>query len=318
MIAWMQATYIKTRDTLCPKMLSFTFLALNCIMLLSLVGCHGNSTGVLNPKGIVAYEERKLLFDTFALMLIVVLPVIVMSLVFVYHYQVSHHIRDYKPNWSHSFFLESLWWGIPCVIIAILAVLTWKKTHLLDPYQPIPGASTPPMLIQAIALPWKWLFIYPEQNIATINYLVIPTGRQVEYWLTTDNVPMSAFFIPQLGSQIYAMAGMRTRLHLLANVPGVYDGLNTQYNGNGFSGMHFPVRVVTPNEMEAWVQQVKKSPYQLKDDVYLKLLYPSLEDKPAFFSWVQANLFNNVVDTYVHAYGAMHPRKNIGFAHANN
>src|SRR4029078_3317703 len=122
--------------------------------------------------------------------------------------------------------LESLWWGIPCAIIFVLAILTWKKTHELDPYQRIPGHNQSPMLIQAIALPWKWLFIYPQQGIATVNYLVIPVGVQVEYWLTTDNVPMSAFFLQQLGSQIYAMAGMGTRLHLLANQLGVYDGMN--------------------------------------------------------------------------------------------
>lgn len=299
------------------KIMSLFPLILSCFIALSLTGCH--SVGVLDPKGIIAYEERKLLFDTFALMLIVVLPVIIMSLVFVYHYQVSHRVRDYKPNWGHSLFLESLWWGIPCVIIAILAVLTWKKTHLLDPYNPISGTNAPPMLIQAIALPWKWLFIYPEQNIATVNYLVVPAGRQIEYYLTTDNVPMSAFFIPQLGSQIYAMAGMKTRLHLLSNTPGIYEGLNTQYNGNGFSDMHFPVRVVLPNEMDAWINEVKKTSYPLTDDAYLKLLSPSIQDKPIFFSSVVKNdFFDNVVDIYNHTYGTTHPRENIGFSHVNN
>src|SRR5579862_2857852 len=204
-----------------------------------LVGCKGHLVGILNPKGIISHEERTLFFNTLALMLIVVLPVIVMSFTFVYHYQVAHRIKTYRPNWSHSLFLEALWWGIPIIIICVLAVLTWKKTYELDPYHRI--VSNEPLQIQAIALPWKWLFIYPQQNIATINYLVLPAGQQVEFWLTTDNVPMSAFFIPQLGSQIYTMAGMRTRLHLLANQTGDYDGLNTQYNGEGFSDMHFPV-----------------------------------------------------------------------------
>ena len=280
------------------------------LVLVSLTGCKEHFVGMLNPKGIVAYQERKLFFDTLALMLIVVIPVIIMSITFVYHYQISHRVRDYKPNWSHSVFLEAIWWGIPCVIILILAVMTWKKTHELDPYNPIPGSDQKPMLVQVIALPWKWVFIYPEQNIATVNYLEIPVGQQVEYWITADNVPMSAFFIPQLGSQIYAMAGMRTRLHLLANEKGIYDGLNTQYNGDGFSDMHFDVHVVEPTEMQKWFDEVKKSHDTLDDVAYSALLAPSENDKPKFFAGVTANLFDNVMMTYMHSTGSIHPREN--------
>ncbi len=279
------------------------------LILLSLSGCKENFIGMLNPKGIIAYEERKLFFDTLALMMIVVLPVIIMSITFVYHYQVSHRIRDYKPNWGHSFYLEILWWGIPCVIILVLSIMTWKKTHELDPYRRIAGHDQKPMLVQVIALPWKWLFIYPEQHIATVNYLAIPLGQQVEYWITTDNVPMSAFFIPQLGSQIYAMAGMRTRLHLLATEPGFYDGLNTQYNGEGFSDMHFEVHVVQPSELQQWFAEVKKSPNGLTDAAYNQLLYPSIADKPQLFSGVQTNLFDNVIMTYMNSLGPLHPRE---------
>ncbi|TAK73626.1 MAG: ubiquinol oxidase subunit II [Gammaproteobacteria bacterium] len=279
-----------------------------CLLLLSLTGCKEHWTGLLNPKGVIAYEERKLFFDTLALMLIVVLPVIVMSFTFVYHYQISPHIRDYKPHWGHSYFLESLWWGIPCAIIVVLAILTWKKTHELDPYHRIAGHDQPPMLIQVIALPWKWLFIYPEQNIATINYLALPVGQQVEYWMTTDNVPMSAFFVPQLGSQIYAMAGMRTRLHLLANQVGNYEGLNTQFNGDGFSDMHFTVQVMELQQLQQWVTQVKKSSTHLTDTTYHQLLNPSIGDKPQFFSGVEKDLFNNVITTYMNTFGNNHPR----------
>ena len=285
------------------------FIISGFLILLSLSGCKEHFIGMLNPKGIIAYEQRKLFFDTLALMLIVVLPVIIMSITFVYHYQVSHRTRDYKPNWGHSFYLEILWWGIPCVIILILATMTWKKTHELDPYQRIAGHDQKPMLVQVIALPWKWLFIYPEQNIATVNYLEIPLGQQVEYWITTDNVPMSAFFIPQLGSQIYAMAGMRTRLHLLANEPGVYDGLNTQFNGDGFSDMHFEVHVVPPQELEKWFLQVKKSPTSLTDIAYNQLLQPSTGDKPNTFAGVENDLFNKVIMTYMSSVGALHPRQ---------
>lgn len=279
------------------------------ILILSLAGCKGLDMGILNPKGIITHRELKLFFDTLALMLIVVLPVIIMSFAFVYHYQVSHRVRDYKPNWSHSYFLETIWWSIPCVIILVLAVLTWKKSHELDPYARIAGINEEPMLVQVIALPWKWLFIYPEQNIATVNYLQIPVGRQVEYWITADNVPMSAFFIPQLGSQIYAMAGMRTRLHLLAEETGTYKGLNTQYNGAGFSDMHFPVHVVSAEAMQPWVDNIKKTAHPLNDDSYRELLNPSIADKPQFFSSVEPDFFDDVVMTYMHTYSATHPRE---------
>ena len=303
--AFMPADYFSSMLKRLPKWL---LLLMGCWMMLCLTGCHGHIVGVLNPKGIIAYEERKLFFDTLALMLIVVLPVIVMSFTFVYHYQVSHRIREYKPNWSHSLFLEALWWGIPCLIILVLAILTWKKTYELDPYHTI--NAQPPLLIQVIALPWKWLFIYPQQNIATVNYLLLPAGQQVEYWITTDNVPMSAFFIPQLGSQIYAMAGMRTRLHLLTNQPGDYEGLNTQFNGDGFSDMHFPVHVVTADKMQAWVQQVQQSSNHLTDAVYSELLNPSIGNKPIFFSGVPTDLFKNVIDLYMNSSGTVHPRDN--------
>jgi cytochrome o ubiquinol oxidase subunit 2 len=166
------------------------------------------------------------------------------------------------------------------------------------------------MLIQVIALPWKWLFIYPQQDIATINYLVIPVGQQVEYWITTDNVPMSAFFIPQLGSQIYAMAGMRTRLHLLANQVGTFNGLNTQYNGDGFSDMNFLVQVIEPEKMQQWVNTIKNSPHHLTDATYTNLLNPTIGDQPQFFSGAATNLFQNVITTYMHTFGNIHPREN--------
>jgi cytochrome o ubiquinol oxidase subunit 2 len=286
-----------------------------CLILLAacftLAACENHFIGMLNPKGWIANEERKLFFDTLALMLIVVLPVIIMSFTFVYHYQVSHRIKEYKPNWAHSYFLETLWWGIPCIIIVVLAILTWKKTYELDPYRKIAGLQQP-LLIQVIALPFKWLFIYPEQNIATVNYLVIPVGQTVEYWITADNVPMSAFFIPQLGSQIYAMAGMRTRLHLLANQEGDYDGLDTQYNGGGFSDMHFPVHVVSPEKMQQWIKQTKMSTHALTDAAYTSLLIPTINNAPQFFAGVANNLFDNVIMTYMNALGTIHPRQQQG------
>jgi cytochrome o ubiquinol oxidase subunit 2 len=283
---------------------------MGCVVMVNLTGCKESVEGVLNPKGLLAFQERKLFFDTLALMLIVVIPVIIMSFAFVYHYQISHRVRDYKPNWGHSYLLESIWWAIPCVIILILAIITWKKTHELDPYHKIPGYNQKPLLVEVISLPWKWLFIYPDQHIATVNYLEIPVGQEVEFWLTTDNVPMSAFFIPQLGSQIFTMPGMRTRLHLLANATGIYDGMNTQFNGDGFSGMHFTVHVVEPTEMQQWVDDVKKSSNQLSDMTYDELLTPSEGDKPKLYGEVTGNIFDDVIHTYMSSMGPVHPRNN--------
>ncbi len=310
MIEWLQKkiNYLGAFSSLFYRVISVLCLLAGGFVLLSLTACKGQSIGMLNPAGIIAYEERKLFFDSLALMLIVVLPVIIMSIAFAYHYQVSHRVKDYKPNWSHSYFLETIWWSIPCVIIVILAVLTWKKTHELDPYHKIPGHNEAPLLVQVIALPWKWLFIYPQQNIATVNYLVIPVGQQVEYWITADNVPMSAFFVPQLGSQIFAMAGMRTRLHLLANQAGVYDGMNTQFNGEGFSDMHFAVHAVAPEALQQWFATIKKSAKPLTQAAYSQLLNQSIADPPQFFAGIQANLFESVTTTYMNTFGTAHPR----------
>jgi len=274
-----------------------------------LTGCSVSRLGMLNPQGIVTYEERRLFFDTLALMLIVVLPVIVMSFTFLYHYRASHRLRDYKPNWSHNHFLEMLWWGIPCIIILVLAVLTWKKTYQLDPYRKITASTQSILLIQAIALPWKWLFIYPQQHLATVNYLMLPVGQEVEFWITADNVPMSAFFIPQLSSQIYAMTGMRTQLHLVANRTGEYEGLNALYNGAGFSDMHFTVRVVEAEEIHSWFATTQKMATHLTELAYRQLLNPSMNNVPQAYSDVKSGLFEEVVELYMYSLGPAHPRE---------
>lgn len=274
----------------------FFKVALGFVCLLVLAGCHQSITGVLNPKGIVAFQERKLLFDSLALMLIVVIPVIIMSIAFVIRYRASHRTADYKPNWHHSSLLESIWWGIPCAIIVVLGIMTWVMTHRLDPYHPIKSRPVD-LQIKVVALPWKWLFIYPN-NTATVNYLQLPVNRQVEFLLTSDNVPMSAFFVPQLGGQIYTMAGMRTRLHLLATQTGTYRGLNSQYNGDGFSDMHFVVKVVSPQAMKNWLAQLKRSPQRLDSARYKKLTTPSVADPVRYYASVKPGLFKRIIESY--------------------
>jgi len=279
------------------KLLQKYQITIVLFLVLCLCGCGAEVAGVLNPKGVIAFEERQLLFDSLALMLIVVLPVIIMSFAFVYRYHQSRSGSEYKPDWCHSALLESIWWGVPMAIILILGIMTWTTTHELDPYNKIdvPGK---PLQINVVALPWKWLFIYPEQKIATVNHLVLEKGRQVEFLLTTDNVPMSAFFIPQIGSQIYTMAGMRTRLHLIPTHIGTFRGLNSQYNGDGFSDMYFDVNVVVKKDLDRWYRKIKSSKKTLSAKAYKKLRQASIADPVQTFSKVEPNLFTTIIQSY--------------------
>lgn len=235
--------------------------------------------------------------NALALMIIVVLPVIIMSIAFVWRYHQSKDDSEYLPNWSHSSMLESIWWGVPIAIIVILAVMTWTTTHSLDPYETIaaPGET---LEVQVVALPWKWLFIYPKQDIASVNLLALPKDRQVEFFLTTDNVPMSAFMVPQLGSQIYAMAGMRTQLHLVATELGTFEGYNTQYNGAGFSTMRFDTKVLDETELNHWFQEVKSGLNGLTADAYSELRKPTIASPVQTFSSVTPGLFTTIIESY--------------------
>src|SRR5579885_452134 len=187
----------------------------------------GCELAVLNPKGVIAAQEVKIMLISAALMLIVVLPVIFLALFFSWRYREGNRNAKYAPEWAHSTVLELIWWSIPCAIIAILGIITWHSSHTLDPFRPLNAAGkTQTMTIQAIALEWKWLFIYPEQNIATINYLQIPAGVPVRFEITSEG-PMNSLLIPQLAGQVYAMAGMQSRLHLIADEVGDYQGFSS-------------------------------------------------------------------------------------------
>lgn len=263
---------------------------------------------ILQPKGLIAFQERKIIFDTAALMLIVVIPVIIMSFAFVYKYRRGKSVTEYKPDWHHSTFLEVLWWGVPFAIVFILAIITWVTTHKLDPFRKLnyPGKVEQ---IQVIALPWKWLFIYPEHGITTVNKLVLPLKRQAEFTLTNDNVPMSAFFIPQLGSQIYSMAGMETKLHLVPTETAHIEGFNSQFNGYGFSDMRFNVDVVSLQDYKAWLENIKRNNKPFSQKAYNKVRQPSHEKaKEQEYSSYLPKLFNHVVHSYMLA---QHPKGEI-------
>jgi cytochrome o ubiquinol oxidase subunit 2 len=272
-----------------------------------LSGC--SKTPLLDPKGPVGVSELHDIVVAFVLMLIVVIPVIFMALWFPLKYRASHTNAEYDPKWSHSVKIDLVTWLIPAAIVLALGILSWKETHKLDPFKPI-DPSVRPISIEAVSLDWKWLFIYPDQNIATVNQLELPEKVPVSFRITSDTV-MTSFFIPQLGSQIYAMAGMQTRLHLLADTPGVYFGQNQQYSGRGYSDMNFKVSVTSLNKFKAWVKQVKQSPDRLDLARFREISKPGSDFPVASYSWVEQGLFDNIINKHRNNRGnmAIAPRK---------
>lgn len=261
----------------------------------------GCDMALLNPKGEIGLEQRTLILTAIGLMLLVVIPAIVMAILFAWRYKESNQRGKYDPNFIHSGKVEAVVWGIPIIIIAILGTITWKTTHSLDPYRPI-HTDQKPLTIEVVALDWKWLFIYPEQGIATVNEIAFPSHRPVEFKVTSNTV-MNSFFIPRLGSQIYAMAGMQTKLHLIANEPGTYQGISANYSGQGFSGMKFAA-ITTADEQgfENWVAKVKQSPQTL-DSVaaFERLATPSENVKPQYYASVKPGLFNDIIGKFMHS-----------------
>lgn len=272
------------------KLRHILFIAFSAGLMLLLSGC---KMVILNPKGAIAADEKELLITAMLLMLIVVIPVIVLTLVFAWRYRASNTAAKYAPDWAHNTALEVVWWTIPCIIIGILAVITWISSHRLDPYRPL-DIKGKPLTIQAISLEWKWLFIYPEQHIATINFVQFPAQVPIRFLITSD-APMNSFQIPQLAGQIYAMAGMQTKLNLIANETGDFTGLSTNYSGLGFSNMKFAVRATSTEEFNQWVKSVKKSPHKLTLNEYNKLVQPTENSPVEYFSYAANDLFNNVI-----------------------
>lgn len=222
---------------------------------LLLGGC--NMT-LLNPTGQVGLEQKNLIITATLLMLLVVVPVIVMTFLFAWKYRASNTKATYTPKWNHSTKIEIAVWTVPVLIIIALGYITYKSTHELDPYRPI-ESDVKPVTIEVVALDWKWLFIYPEQGIATVNKIVFPAHTPINFKITSDAV-MNSFFIPGLGGQIYAMAGMQTKLHLIADRNAEMEGISANYSGAGFTGMKFKAIATSQEDFDAWVSEVKKAP----------------------------------------------------------
>lgn len=253
---------------------------------------------VLHPTGDIAREQRDLLYFTLILSAFVVLPVFTLLGIFAYKYREGRG-ADYKPELSGNNLLEAIWWGIPILIIIVLAIVTWRTSNSLDPYKKI-ESHNPTLHVQVVALQWKWLFIYPDYNIATINELPLPVDHPVHFMLAAD-APMSAFWIPSLGSQIYSMNGMSSELNLIANKTGEFTGYNTNINGQGYAKMTFNTRVMTPEEFTARTKQIAQSSQSLSLANYEELAKPSLMETPQFYRLGDADLYDKIIDKYMHA-----------------
>ena len=256
---------------------------------------------LLDPKGPIGETERFVILFAFGLMLLVVIPVIIMAFWFPWRYRAGNKRSDYAPKWSYSGKIELVVWLVPAIIITILSILIWNTTHQLDPYKPIMSAAAP-VKVQAVSLDWQWLFIYPDENIAVVNELVFPAQVPLNLQLTSETV-MTSFFIPQLGSQIYAMAGMQTKLHLLANEAGTYAGHNQQFSGEGYASMRFKAIAATPEQYTAWLEESRKAAQKLDMARYEKLIEPTTAGSITYFSSVEPGLFDAIIRRYNHSHG---------------
>lgn len=291
------------------KLLSKGYLwimAIAACMLLS--GCSSEYI-VLNPKGPVAHTQYNLIMISVILCAIIIVPVLAITAFIVYRYRdTPDNKAPYKPDWSHNTLLEVIWWGIPVVIIAILGYFTVRDTYaLVEP----PNKAVKPITIQVTSLDWKWMFTYPEENIATVNYVKIPSNVPVQFEITSD-APMNSFWVPQLAGQMYSMPGMAMGLWLQADHPGEYFGSGANFTGEGFAHMQFKVIATPQEEFDQWVRQVKiDSPEMTKSD-YDKLANPGLSNELTYSAFPEG-LFEEIVKKYGH--GHDHPN---GMNHYQN
>jgi cytochrome o ubiquinol oxidase subunit 2 len=267
------------------------------IITLFAVVLHGHTIAVLNPKGPVARQELDLMITATILMLLIVVPVFILTAWIAWKYRATNTKAKYTPDWDRNKWLEGAWWALPCLIIAVLATITWTSTHALDPYKPL-SSSVPQMTIQVVALDWKWLFIYPQQNIATVNFVEFPNQTPVDFQITSD-APMNSFWIPQLGGQIYAMPGMETQMHLMADRSGIYNGSSANISGEGFAGMTFKAKSVTTADFNNWLLSVRKSKSVLSQSTYSSLVKPSSSNPVQYYSTTDPNLYDGIMAKFM-------------------
>jgi cytochrome o ubiquinol oxidase subunit 2 len=270
------------------RLVSRHFIAV--IAPLSLSAC---GTVVLKPGGPVGIAEKTILIDSMVIMLAIVVPTIVATFVVAWWFRASNTRSRYRPDWAYSGRIEMVTWAIPLLVIILLGGVTWIGSHELDPAQPL-ESKVSPLEVEVVSLDWKWLFIYPKQHVASVNRLVIPAGTPVHFSLTSASV-MDAFFVPQLGSMIYTMNGMRTQLNLQADKPGTFSGLSAHYSGDGFAGMHFDVQAVSNSQFEAWTAATRQTGSALDAASYAILAKQSSDVHPFSYRDVDPTLFDQIV-----------------------
>jgi cytochrome o ubiquinol oxidase subunit II len=253
----------------------------------------GSAMNILDPQGPIGAAEKAILIDSLAIMLAIVLPTILATFAFAFWFRASNTKAFYWPDWEYSGRIELVVWAIPALTVILLGGVAWIGAHQLDPPKPIAGSSRP-LTIQAVSLDWKWLFIYPDQKVATINTLTVPAGVPLQFQLTSASV-MNAFFIPQFGSMIYTMNGMTTRLNLQADTPGTFQGLSAQFSGDGFADMHFDVHVVPSEQFSKWAQDASRAGQALDGPSYNEIAKPSMRSEQAIYRLADPELFNAIV-----------------------
>lgn len=273
--------------------------ALAGLALLPLAGCN---MIVMKPHGDIAVQQADLIVVSTLLMLLIIVPVIALTLFFAWKYRQSNTDAPYTPDWDHSTRLELIIWGAPLLIIIALGAITWISTHKLDPWRPLERIdaerplppNTQPLVVQAVAMDWKWLFIYPEQGIATVNELAAPVDRPIQFRITSSNV-MNAFYVPALAGMIYAMPGMETKLHAVINKAGDYEGMSANYSGEGFSDMRFRFKGLAEADFAKWVAGHKQAGATLDRAGYLKLEQPSHKEPVRRYAQVDDGLWDAIV-----------------------
>ena len=268
--------------------------------LLMLAGCN---MVVMSPSGDIAMQQRDLIVVSTILMLIIIVPVMALTLLFAWHYRRSNTAANYDPDWHHSTALEVVIWSAPLVIIVALGAVTWISTHKLDPYRPLDRidaeraipADVKPLTVEVVALDWKWLFIYPDLGIASVNEMAAPVDVPINFKITASSV-MNSFYIPALAGQIYAMPGMQTKLHAVINKPGEFDGFSANYSGDGFSHMRFKFHGVDAQGFDAWVARVKAQGTTLNRDTYLKLEKPSEREPVRYYASFENGLYEAILN----------------------
>jgi cytochrome o ubiquinol oxidase subunit 2 len=256
----------------------------------TLSGC---TDGVLDPKGPIALAERQIMFNATGIMLVIVIPVMLATLGVAFWFRASNERARYRPNFRYSGRIEMLVWSIPLMTVILVGAVAWIGSYDLDPPKLI-ASSTKPLKVQVVSLDWKWLFVYPEESIASVNQLTIPVGTPVSFELTSSGV-MNSFLVPQLAGQIYTMAGMVTRLNMRADYPGTYRGMSANFSGEGFADMHFNVDAVPPERFAQWVASTRSAGPELDAKTYAQLAKPSAAVSPFTYRSVAPSLFDSIL-----------------------